>query len=203
MMILRSSPPSPFGRQAKLAAKHLGLIDKVTIELADTTNPEDSLREQNPLGKIPVLITSDGVAIYDSRVIVDYLDHIAGGGKIVPTGNAKFPAYTLQSLANGIADAALIQVYENRFRPEELRSQDWMDYQAEKVKRGMDALESSPPRFADAGDIHIGHIALACALGYLDLRFNGGWRHTHPNLVTWLDSFSALVPGFEETKVSA
>lgn len=202
MMILRSSPPSPFGRQAKLVAKHLGLMSQVTIELADTTNPEDSLREQNPLGKIPVLITSDGVALYDSRVIVDYLDHIAGGGKIVPSGDAKFSAYTMQSLANGVADAALIQVYESRFRPEELRSQDWMDYQADKVKRGMEVLETCPPALADAGDIHVGHIALACALGYLDLRFNGNWRNTYPNLVAWLDSFSSLVPGFEETKIS-
>lgn len=203
MMILRSSPPSPFGRQVKLAAKHLGLMDQVTVEVADTTNPEDSLRGQNPLGKIPVLVTSEGVALYDSRVILDYLDHIAGGEKIIPTGDVKFSAYTMQSLANGISDAALIQVYENRFRPEELRSQDWMDYQADKVKRGMDVLEASPPPLAGAGDIHIGHIALACALGYLDLRFNGNWRTTFPNLVAWLDSFSALVPGFNETKVAA
>lgn len=203
MMILRSSPPSPFGRQVKLAAKHLGLTDQLTVELADTTNPEDSLRAQNPLGKIPALITSEGVALYDSRVIVDYLDHLAGGNKIVPAGEAKFSAYTLQSLCNGIADAALIQVYEKRFRPEEQRSPDWMIYQENKVKRGLDALEASPPPMANASDIHIGHIALACALGYQDLRFEGTWREVYPALVAWLESFSALVPAFEETKVAA
>ena len=170
MMILRSSPPSPFGRQVKLAAKHLNLMDQVTIELADTTDPEDSLRVQNPLGKIPVLVTSENVVLYDSRVIIDYLDHMVGGGKIVPAGDEKFSAYTMQALANGIADAALVQVYENRFRPEELRSQDWVDYQAGKVKRGMDAFENCPPTVSSADEIHIGHIALACALGYLDLQ---------------------------------
>lgn len=203
MMILRSSPPSPFGRQVKLAAKHLGLMDQISVEQADTTNPEDSLRGQNPLGKIPVLLTTDGIALYDSRVIVDYLDHVAGGGKIVPSGLAKFTAYTIQSLANGIADAALIQVYEKRFRPEELQSQDWLDYQADKVRRGMESLEACPPPLVSADDIQVGHIALACALGYQDLRFEGSWRNAYPALVAWLDKFSALVPGFEETKVAA
>lgn len=203
MMILRSSPPSPFGRQVKLAAKHMGLMDQISVELADTTNPEDSLRGQNPLGKIPVLLTSEGVALYDSRVILDYLDHIAGGEKIVPSGLAKFSAYTLQSLANGIADAALIQVYEKRFRPEELQSQDWLNYQADKVRRGMESLEAAPPPLTTANKIHVGHIALACALGYQDLRFEGAWREIYPQLVVWLDKFSALVPGFEETKIAA
>lgn len=203
MMILRSSPPSPFGRQVKLAAKHLGLMDQLSVEVADTTNPADSLREQNPLGKIPVLITNDGMALYDSRVILDYLDHIAGGEKIVPAGSAKFTAYTMQSLANGIADAALIQVYEKRFRPQEMQSKDWMDYQADKVRRGMESFEASPPLLTTSSDMHVGHIALACALGYQDLRFDGTWRQSFPQLVAWLDTFSTRMPGFEETKVSA
>ncbi|MEP0519046.1 MAG: glutathione S-transferase N-terminal domain-containing protein [Hyphomicrobiales bacterium] len=202
MMILRSSPPSPFGRQVKLAAKHLGLMEQISVEVADTTNPEDTLRGQNPLGKIPVLIAEEGMALYDSRVILDYLDHLAGGEKIVPAGEAKFAAYTTQSLANGIADAALIQVYEKRFRPEELQSKDWMDYQADKVRRGMASFEACPPPLTSAKELHVGHIALSCALGYQDLRFEGAWRKNYPHLVAWLENFSALVPGFEETKIS-
>lgn len=199
-MILRSSPPSPFGRQVKLAAKLLGLMDKISVEMADTTDPEDSLRDQNPLGKIPILITDQGASLYDSRVIVEYLNHLAKSHKIVPSGEEKFAAYTLQALANGITDAALIQVYEKRFRPEAQRSQDWTDYQAEKVKRGLESLENNPPSMESGDDIHIGHIALACSLGYQDLRFEGTWRGFYPALVSWLDHFRALVPGYDDTK---
>src|ERR1700732_2488384 len=84
MMILRSSPSSPFGRKVRIAISLVGLDNDVKIEAADTTDANDSVRQQNPLGKIPVLIAEDGVAYYDSRVILDYLDHRSGGGKIVP-----------------------------------------------------------------------------------------------------------------------
>ena len=81
MLILRSSPASPFGRKVKISASLLGLSDKIQIVDADTTNPEDSLRQQNPLGKIPALVLENGEVLYNSRVIVEYLDHLAGGGK--------------------------------------------------------------------------------------------------------------------------
>ena len=84
MMILRSSPPSPFGRKVKIAASVLGLTDKIEVQKSDTSDPNDSVRRQNPIGKIPVLITEDGQAIYDSPVILEYLDHVAGGGRIIP-----------------------------------------------------------------------------------------------------------------------
>jgi glutathione S-transferase len=84
MMILRSSPASPFGRKVRIAISLLGFDGEVTVEAADPTDLNDNLRRQNPLGKIPVLVAEDGVAYYDSRVILDYLDHRAGGGKIVP-----------------------------------------------------------------------------------------------------------------------
>src|SRR6267154_601338 len=84
MMILRSSPPSPFGRKVKLALGILGLDTQVTIEKADPTDANDSIRKQNPLGKIPALIIEDGTVLYDSPVILEYLDHRAGGGKIIP-----------------------------------------------------------------------------------------------------------------------
>ena len=83
MMILRSAPPSPFGRKVCIALSLLGLDRDVRVEAADTVDPHDSLREQNPLGKIPVLI-EDGSTFYDSRVILEYLDDRAGGGKIIP-----------------------------------------------------------------------------------------------------------------------
>jgi glutathione S-transferase len=81
MMILRSSAPSPFGRKVRIALSLLGFDRDVRVEAADPASPQDSLREQNPLGKIPVLITEDGSTVYDSRVILEYLDDRAGGGK--------------------------------------------------------------------------------------------------------------------------
>jgi glutathione S-transferase len=89
MMILRSSPASPFGRKVRIAISLLGFDGLVKVEPADPTDLNDDLRRQNPLGKIPVLIDEDGVAYYDSRVILDFLDHRAGGGKIVPREPAR------------------------------------------------------------------------------------------------------------------
>ncbi len=199
MLILRSSPPSPFGRKVKIAAKVLGLMDRIEIVVADTTSETDPLRRQNPLGKIPTLILEDGTTLFDSRVILDYLDHLAGGGRIIPAGEARYPALRLQALADGVMDAALLQVYENRFRVEERRDAGWVAYQAGKVARGLAALEAAPPAY-DPKLPDVGAIATACALGYLDLRFAGTWRADHPALVAWLDAFEAAIPAFGATR---
>jgi glutathione S-transferase len=200
MLVLRSSMPSPFGRKVKVAAALLGLSDRITIEIADTNDPSDSLRRQNPLGKIPCLVLEDGTALYDSRVILEYLDMLAGGGRIIPVETtARFAALRLQALADGLMDAALLQVYEVRFRSETERSPAWLAYQAAKVERVLAVLEEAPP--AADGVLTIGEIAVACALGYLDLRFEGRWRAAHPKLVAYLDAFAARNPAFEATRV--
>ena len=197
-MILRSSPASPFGRKVKIAAHVLGLLDRVKIVNADTLNPEDDLRQQNPLGKIPTLILDDGRVLYDSRVIVEYLDHLGGSGRLIPTHSPdRFDVLVMQSLADGIMDAAILQIYELRFRDEDRREQKWVSHQAGKVERALVALESHPPHLSPVP--HIGTIAVACALGYLDLRFDGTWRNHYPRLVAWLDDFSARVPSFAVT----
>jgi glutathione S-transferase len=197
MLVLRSSPASPFGRKVKMAAIELGLMDRIEIVPADTNDPAEALRQQNPLGKIPTLVLEDGTTLFDSRVIVDYLDHLSGG-KLIPAGEARFVQLRLQALADGICDAALLKVYEGRFRPEEGRNANWVSHQDGKVARGLEALEAAPPVFADRP--RAGEIALACALGYLDLRFEGKWRAGHPKLVAWLDDFAARVPAFETTR---
>jgi glutathione S-transferase len=198
MLILRSSPASPFGRKVKIAAAVLGLSDKIEIVAADTNDPSEPLRQQNPLGKIPTLVLRDGTTLFDSRVIVEYLDHLAGGGKIIPAGEERFAQLRLMALADGLCDAALLQVYEVRFRPEANRDSAWVANQAGKVARALTALEISPPTLGDTP--RIGEIALACALGYLDLRFEGKWRADHPALGAWLDAFEAKVPAFEATR---
>ena len=113
VMILRSVGPSPFGRKVRIATAVLGLNDEITIKAADTMNPDDSIRGQNPLGKIPALILNDG------RVIIEYLDKIAGGGRLIPNEtDARFEALTLATLADGILDAGILIVYEGRYRPD-------------------------------------------------------------------------------------
>jgi glutathione S-transferase len=200
MLVLRSSPASPFGRKVKLSAAILGLTDRIQIVDADTLNPEDSIRQQNPLGKIPALILENGEVLYDSRVIVDYLDHLAGGGRVIPNGPERFTALRDQALADGIMDAALLQVYEGRFRPEDRHEPKWVSHQADKVRRGLDHAEAHLS--ATGQNLHIGQIALACALGYLDLRFGGRWRESYPKLVAWLSDFEARVPAYAKTRVT-
>src|ERR1700689_4471218 len=107
MMILRSSPPSPFGRKVEIAASIVGLAKEIDVVAADTGDPNEILRQQNPLGKIPVLILEDGTAIFDSRVILQYLDGVAGGGRLLPLElDARIRALTCEALADGVSDAA-------------------------------------------------------------------------------------------------
>jgi glutathione S-transferase len=202
MMILRSAGASPFARKVRIAISLLGLDSKIEIRNADTTDPNEVLRQQNPLGKIPVLIAEDGKAYYDSRVIVEYLDHYAGGGKIVPADpQARLEALRLQALCDGVSDACLLIIYEGRYRPPEMRVEKWVELQAGKVTRGLRALEAAPPPIDKIPNV--GQIALACLLGYRDLRFDGSWRKDHPRLVAWLDRFAAQVPAFEQTRLKS
>ena len=201
MLVLRSSPSSPFGRKVKIAAALLGLSDRIAVEKVDTSDPNDPLRTQNPLGKVPTLILENGETLFDSRVIVEFLDALAGGGRIIPAGWSRFEALRQQTLADGLMDAALLQVYEGRWRPEDRHDQKWLDHQRQKVERALQVAEatlSTPPQ-----TFHVGHVALACALGYLDLRFAGAWRNDYPKLVAWLDAFAAAVPAFEATRVKS
>ena len=203
MMILRSSQASPFGRKVRIAISLLGFDEQTKIEPADPTSLSDSLRRQNPLGKIPVLIDEDGTAYYDSRVILDFLDERAGGGKVLPREpRQRLAALRLQALCDGILDASILIVYEGRWRAGEHHEQKWLDHQAGKVTRGLAALESAPPALDPALRAlpHVGQIALACALGYRDFRFGESWRGDHPRLVAWLDNFAARVPAFAATK---
>ena len=194
MMILRSSPPSPFVRKVRIAAAVLNLDRAITVRDTDLNDSADPIRIENPLGKIPALVLENGETLYDSRVILEYLDHLAGGGRIIPRDpTARFAALRLQALCDGALDASVLVVYESRYRPPER--------QAGKVTRALAALEAAPPPLE--GTPHVGQIALACLLGYRDLRFGGDWRESHPALLRWLDEFAAAVPAFAATRASA
>jgi glutathione S-transferase len=201
MPTLCSGPGSPFGRKTRIAVSVLGLDAKVKFEPA--SGRDDSVMKANPLGKIPVLILDDGSAIFDSPVILEYLDHLAGGGKIIPADSkARFDVLRLEALADGILDASILVVYEGRYRPPEKHEAKWLELQASKVTRALAALEAAPPPPV-SGLPNAGQITLACALGYRDFRFEGSWRKDHPRLVAWLDDFAAKVPAFATTKPPA
>jgi glutathione S-transferase len=197
-MLIRTSFGSPFGRKVRIGVSILGLDDKIRVESASTQDADDPLQKQNPLGKIPVLQLDDGTWLFDSPVILEYLDVVAGGGRIIPKDTkARFAALRLEALADGILDASILQVYEGRYRAPEKHEPKWLDLQAGKVARGLAELEASPPQI-DATP-NVGQITVACALGYRDFRFKGSWRSEHPRLVTWLDAFAARVPAFAAT----
>ena len=201
-MILRSASASPFARKVRIVATVLGLDRGIELVAADTAAPNATVRQQNPLGKIPTLVLDDGAVLYDSRVIVEYLDHLAGDGRVIPAeSGARFAALRLQALADGIMDASILQVYEARWRDPAKHEAKWVDHQAGKVDRALSALEASPPGVDRLP--HIGQIAIACALGYRDFRFAGTWRQNHPQLVTFLDAFAATVPAFAATRPDA
>jgi glutathione S-transferase len=200
MMKLMSNPLSPYGRKVKLAMAMKGLQDRIEIVATDT-NPGDNvaLNSANPLAKIPCLVTEDGTAIFDSHVVCEYLDSLAPAPVLFPrSGPERFKTLVLGSLADGILDAALLLVYEKRFRPEEKWHGPWQARQQAKIDRAVDQLEKAPPVWGASPDY--GHLTLACALGYLDFRHEGKWRAGHPKLVAWLDRFAGAVPAFEATR---
>lgn len=189
-MQLYFNPASPYTRKVRVTAGELGLSDGIELISVSTTpvSPHDGLRSSNPLGKIPALITDDGATLYDSRVICEYLDAQAGGNRIFPVaGAARWKALRRQALADGIMDAAVLTRYEEAVRPRELRWQSWVDGQFGKIRTALDALE----RESLEGTFDIGTISIACALGYLDLRFAGeGWRKSRPRLTDWAATVS-------------
>ena len=190
MMKLYHSPLSPYVRKVMVVAHEAGLLDRIeTVDGSGTPMaPNDDAVAANPLGKIPALVTEDGLALYDSRVICRYLDHLGGAG-LYPDGAAQFPVLAREALAEGMIDAGLLTAYEWRLRPEELRFQPWVDGQRAKVMRGADAFERQID--AMAGDLTIDKIALGCALGYVDFRLADlGWRDGHPGLAAWYEDFS-------------
>ena len=198
-MQLRSSPSSPFGRKVKMATYILGFDDQVTPVLTDTLDPNDSICEVNPLGKIPAL-EDDGATYYDSRVIMEYLDAKAGGGKIIPaSGPARFEALTRAALMDGILDAAILVIYERRMRPEDKYVESVVERQRGKIIRGLEAIAAKKPSYSNGAMPDIGEIGLACVLDYLDFRKQVNWRDHAPNLASWLADFAAAVPGYDES----
>jgi glutathione S-transferase len=189
-MKLRFSPTSPYVRKVLVVAHEVGverLIDKVPT---DPWDPAGDLSNDNPLGKVPALLCETGEVLYDSPVICEYLDSLHSGTRVFPAqGGARWQTLTLQALADGILDAAVLSLLEFR-RPEALRSQDWIGVQKSAIERALNQLENEASGWDPR--ISIGQITVGCALGYLDFRFaEDGWRNSRPKLAEWYAVFSA------------
>lgn len=190
------SPPSPYSTKVRLAAHVSGL--NVTSEVVKTDENPSLLIDNNPLGKIPVLLTDEGAAVFDSRSIMHYFDR-ESGGKLYPSDRAKRTAAEVtEALADGITDCLIAHVYERRFRPQEKVHQPWLDRQWMKVVRGLRHLEKNPLSFEEG--LHGGHFAVAALAGYLALRFAGQWEAEWPGHAKFLQSFERAVPAYAELK---
>jgi glutathione S-transferase len=189
-MQLYYSPTSPFVRKCLVAAQELGLREKIEF-LPAAPHPVDrdrALIAHNPLGKVPTLITDDGLALYDSRVICDYLNSLGDGHLVPAAGTSRWIVYRDQALALGMMEAAVLVRYETFARPEPLRWKGWIDGQLDKVTCGLAELEQRAGTLAERVDV--GTIAIGCALGYLDFRFGSlGWRTSAPQTAAWYARF--------------
>jgi len=192
-MKLYCSMTSPYARKVRIFARETGLaarIEEIPVSVSPVARDEQVVRS-NPLGKVPALIMDDGTALYDSRVICEYLDSLHAGRKLFPAaGAARWTALRQQAQGDGLLDAAVLARYETALRPEALRWTEWFAGQKAKVTGVLDVLE----RDADAlaGDLTIGGITVACALGYLDFRFaDDAWRTGRPRLAAWFAAISA------------
>ncbi len=195
--VLRSTVTSPFGRKVRMAIEVLGLGDRVTLVPADTRDEMDTLRQQNPLGKMPCLLLADGSPLYDSRVIIEFLQEQANTDRLLPAkGLIRYQTLTRAALADGIMDASLLVVYETRFRDPGTYSERFLKLQRGKITRGLAAFAAAPP---DANRTDIVSIGLSCALGYLDRRKQVDWRALYGGLADWLEAFRRHQPAFDNT----
>ncbi len=194
-MKLLYSPTSPFARKVLACAITRGLdrrIERVPVD-AQASGPE--LVAANPLSKVPTLITEDGLALYDSPVICEYLDSLGDAvGLFPPSGGARWLALRFQAMGDGIMDAAVLRRGEST-RPAEAARDKVIARQAAAVARALDALEADPPHHG----LDIGSLTVACALGYLDFRYaHEAWRDGRPALAAWFAAISRE-PGLAET----
>ena len=190
-MKLRYSPSSPYVRKVTVTAIETGLDDRIERIATNPWDPASDLPDDNPLGKVPALVTENGETLYDSAVICEYLDSLHDGAKLFPAdGVARWKALKLHALGDGILEAAVLCFVENARRPEELRWSGWLDRQKEKIGRALDWLEGEAGSLT--GPLTIGHITVASALAYLDFRMpEDDWRPGRERLAEWFGQMNA------------
>ena len=186
------SPFSPYVRKCLVTAHELGLIDQVQLSPSNA-NPvkrDQDIIPHNPLAKVPTFFADDGRVLFDSRVVCEYLNDLAGGTLFPAQGDKRWETLTLQSIGDGMLDAGLIARYEDVARPEPLRWPEWRAAQLDKFETSLAYLDARPELLE--GRVDIGTIAIGCALWYLDLRFaDFDWRSRHGAVAKWYEGYSA------------
>lgn len=193
-MKLTYSPASPFARKVRISAIELGLIDQIAlvpVKVAPGEPNDDYSRNISPLKKLPALILDNGNVIIDSYVIVEYLDDLAGGGKLIPSaGAARWQVKSDHALLQGMLDSMLLCRYEKMVRPDALRWQAWSDDHWNRAWNGMARFEKQADVLSRPFDIV--QIGLACVLGYADFRFpDCDWRKAYPKLAAFNETMLA------------
>jgi len=190
------SPASPYSSKVRMAAQFTGLA--FDSEIVSTAGDNALLANSNPLGKIPVLITDDGHAVYDSRSIMHYLDRVSDG-KLYPASHAeRTRAEVMEALGDGIIDCLIVHLYERRFHPPEKVHEPWLEKQWSKVANGLDFLEKNVPDPREGP--HGGHFSIASLAGYLPVRFSGLWEERWPWISAYAREFEAIFPAFANLK---
>ncbi|OGU20958.1 MAG: glutathione S-transferase [Hydrogenophilales bacterium RIFOXYD1_FULL_62_11] len=200
-MKLVTSLTSPYGRKARVVLLEKKIPFQLQVE--NPWLPDGPVALINPLGKVPVLVLEDGVSVFDSRVIVEYLDHISPVAHLIPSEpKTRMVVRGIEALADGVIDAA-VAVFLERKRAPEQQSGDWLALQQKTLFRGLEALSEAlgeKPWYL-GNSMTLADIACGCMLGYLELRFAEiDWRGAHPNLAKLMDklmeraSFKETVP---------
>jgi glutathione S-transferase len=201
-MKLIGSNTSPYVRKVRIVMTEKKLDYNFVLE--DVWSEQSRIGEANPLGKVPCLIMEGGEALFDSRVIVEYLDTLSPVGKLIPAvGRERAEVKTWEALADGVMDAALLARMEAVWnkRTDAQRSQAWIDRQLGKIEASLEAMSAGlgDKPYCTGNHLSLADIAVGCALGYLDFRFpQVGWRHEHPNLVRLLEKLEQR-PSFADT----
>ena len=186
------SDRSPYVRKVMVTLHEVNLFENVEI-VSVRTNPlgvVEDLVDVSPLGKIPTLVLPDGTTIFDSRVICSYLNSIGKSDLYLAQENLKWSIKTAEANFDGILDAALLMVYEHRYRQDRYQSVEWLENLWKKIERTLDFYNNSSSKIL-SGSLNMGQISLGCALGYLDYRHNNrNWRAKNQNLRDWFAEFS-------------
>lgn len=198
-MKLRWSPTSPFVRKVMVLLKEKGIEGQVELEKSNPLNREDRAATPNPLGKIPCLIADDGTVLYDSPVILEYLDATCDGPKLLPaSGPARWAALRREALADGIMEASLACFIESMRKPEQ-QSAGWLAHNRANAFKAISSLEGEAAEFGDGVDV--GLLSLAIGIAFAEQVFpDEDWRSGSPALASWYETFAAR-PSMTETKL--
>ncbi len=192
-MKLIGSLTSPYVRKVRIVLDEKGISHEFTND--PPFSPDTRVAQVNPLGKVPALVMDDGYVLFDSRVIIEYLDDLdnAGSSRLIPTaGPQRFRVKRWEALADGIIDAC-VAIYLEHKRPESQQSQEWIERQQKKIDQGLQAVaaELGDKPWCEGESMTLADIALGCTFGYLDARFPAvKWRDNYPNLVRLADKLA-------------